>query len=66
MEINKKEISLVLKKNKWNLTNFAQELGLSRCTVSRVMNNKRRPGGAFIGAFTRRFPDEPINKYFFA
>jgi len=66
MKINKNEILIILKQNNWNLSDFARELGVSRGTVSRIMNEQRRPGSTFIGAFSKRFPREIINKYFFA
>lgn len=66
MNLNKDAIIDILEKENWNFSKFALELGISRATVSRVMNGQRSPSGVFISAFKKRFPKKSIDKYFFA
>lgn len=66
MKANQEHIQNFIKSKGWTVSKFASELGLSRGSTSLVIHGKRNPGGKFIGAFTKRFPDEDIKEYFFA
>lgn len=47
-------------------TAIADELGLHRATVSRVLRGKAEPGHKFVASFRKKFPRESLDRYFTA
>ncbi|MBP2644359.1 MAG: helix-turn-helix protein [Firmicutes bacterium] len=66
MKANIEEIQRLMDKNKWNKSQLAREIGVSRACISRIMNSQRNPGGDFLSAFKIRFPEYPLEKFFYA
>lgn len=65
MYANIPAIKKIMSANNFTQLGLANELGMSRATVNRVLNNTKKPGGKFMSAFKRRFPRENLDKIFY-
>ena len=66
MNANIFEFQKFMQLNNYTQSSLAKELGLSRGSINRVLNGQRSPGGQFMSAFKRRFPDKRLDNFFYA
>lgn len=65
MKVRNEVLKEKLKKNLWSQNELAIRVGVTRGTISRVMNNKRGAGRKVIEGLLRTFPEETIESLFY-
>ncbi|ADL50527.1 helix-turn-helix transcriptional regulator [Clostridium cellulovorans] len=64
MVVNRDVIRTLLKENQWSQNELANRVGVSRVTISRILNNKRGAGRKVIGGLIRTFPNQGVSTLF--
>lgn len=64
MILNKAHVVEKLQHNGWSQNELANRAGVSKGTISRVLNGKRGAGRKVIAGLLRTFPDETLESLF--
>lgn len=64
MELNIQALKIELRKNVWSQNELARRLNVSKGTVSKVMNGKRKAGRKVVSGIFRTFPQDVLNLLF--
>lgn len=64
MKVNEEYIRHLIKCHGLTQNQFAIKVGVSKATISRILNGKRGAGGEFIGGIIKAFPKSKLEDLF--
>ncbi|EHN13412.1 helix-turn-helix domain-containing protein [Clostridium sporogenes] len=64
MELNSSKIKELMKENNLSQNKLAAKVNVSKGTISRVLNGKRRAGRKVIAGLLKTFPEETVKSMF--
>lgn len=65
MKRNKSEILIeIIKNSGMNYDEFANEIGVTKSFLTKILNGERNPSYNFINKIKTRFPDIDVNEFF--